>query len=136
MPNFPSHDGTMLAYRMVGSGPLLVCVPGGPARSSVYFGNLGGLDAHHTLLFLDNRGSGESGDSDHDPGSYRVDRLADDVEALRAHLGLETFDLLGHSGGAQIAVWYAAAHPDRLASLTLLTGGHGTAGVAIEGALV
>jgi pimeloyl-ACP methyl ester carboxylesterase len=135
MPRFSSYDGTVIAYREVGSGPLLVCVPGGPARASVYCGDLGGLDTHRTLLFLDNRGSGESGDCDHDPDSYRADRLADDVEALRAHLGLETFDLLGHSGGAQIALWYAAAHPARLASLTLLNGGHGTAGVEIEGGL-
>lgn len=134
MPSFPSYDGTILAYREVGGGPLLVCLAGGPARSSVYFGDLGGLDRHRTLLFLENRGTGESGDSDHDPESYRVDRLARDVEALRVHLGLETLDLLGHSGGAQIAVWYAAAHPQRLSSLTLLNGGHGTAGVAIEGA--
>lgn len=134
MPTFPSYDGTTLAYRRVGTGPLLVCLAGGPARSSVYFGDLGGLDAHRTLLFLDNRGSGESGDSDHDPDSYRADRLAGDVEALRTHLGLETLDLLGHSGGAQIALWYAAEHPGRIASLTLLCGGHGPAGVAIEGA--
>jgi len=72
--------------------------------SSVYFGDLGGLDAHRTLLLLDNRGSGESGDSDHDPQSYRVDRLAGDVEAQRGHLGLATLDLLRHSGGAQIAL--------------------------------
>jgi pimeloyl-ACP methyl ester carboxylesterase len=134
MPTFPSYDGTTLAYRRVGTGPSLVCLAGGPARSSVYFGDLGGLDAHRTLLFLDNRGSGESGDSDHDPDSYRADRLAGDVEALRSHLGLETLDLLGHSGGAQVALWYAAAHPGRIGSLILLNGGHGPAGVAIRGA--
>lgn len=133
MATFTSYDGTALAYRTMGSGPLLVCAAGGPARDSVYFGDLGGLGAHRTLLFLDNRGTGLSADSDDDPLSYRSDRLAGDLEALRLHLGLETLDLLGHSGGAQIAVWYAAAHPHRLASLTLVCGGHRPAGLVVDG---
>ena len=91
MPTFPSYDGTVLAYRLVGTGPLLVCVAGGPARDSAYFGNLGGLDAHRTLVLLDNRGSGLSADTadPSDVDSYRADRLVRDVEALRVHLSSE-----------------------------------------------
>ena len=32
-----------------------------------------------------------------DPAAYRCDRIARDVEALRADLGLDQMDLLGHS---------------------------------------
>jgi len=130
MPTLASYDGTVLGYRLTGTGPLLVCVPGGPGRASDYLGTLGGLDAHRTLILLDNRGTGLSGDTadPSDVDSYRADRLVPDVEALRAHLGLESMDLLGHSGGAHVAALYAAAYPQHLSSLSLITGGHRVAG--------
>ncbi|WP_033439933.1 alpha/beta fold hydrolase [Saccharothrix sp. NRRL B-16314] len=120
MPGFTAHDGTTLAYHEIGDGPPLLCVPGGPGRAASYLGNLGGLDRHRTLLLLDNRGTGHS-DTPADPATYRRDRLAADIDALRTHLGLDRVDLLGHSAGAGITLAYAEQHPDRLASLVLLT---------------
>ena len=70
----------------------------------------------------DTRGTGESADAS-DPLSYRCDRLAGDVEALRAHLGLDRMDLLGHSAAGDLATLYAAAFPQRVAHLILLTPG-------------
>jgi len=76
-------------------------------QASAYLGDLGGLSAHRSLVLLDLRGTGESA-VPADPASYRCDRLVDDVEALRAHLGMEQIDLLGHSAGGALAVLYAA----------------------------
>jgi pimeloyl-ACP methyl ester carboxylesterase len=73
-------------------------------------------------IMPDTRGTGQSADAS-DPLSYRCDRLAGDVEALRAHLGLDRMDLLGHSAAGDLAVLYAAAHPQRVAQLILLTPG-------------
>lgn len=87
-------------------------------RASEYLGDLGGLSAHRTLLGLDLRGTGESAQPA-DPATYRCDRLVDDVEALRTHLGLDRIDLLGHSAGGSLAVLYAARHPDRVGRLVL-----------------
>ena len=117
---FASWDGTRLAYSEVGSGPRLVCVPGGPGRASDYLEDLGGLSEYRTLVLLDNRATGRS-EVPADPSSLRFDRLAEDVEALRVHLGEERIDLLGHSAGCIVAQAYAAAHPDRLRSLLLVT---------------
>ncbi|MBB5869885.1 pimeloyl-ACP methyl ester carboxylesterase [Allocatelliglobosispora scoriae] len=133
MPTFASYDGTQLAYRIEGEGEPLICVPGGPGRAGVYLGNLGGLDAHRQLIILDNRGTGDS-EVPADPSTYRCDKLPLDIEALREHLGLETIDLLGHSAGAQVAVLYATAYPERVSRLVLVTGAHRTVGVAIDGA--
>lgn len=105
MPRFPADDGTSLAYRTVGDGPPLVCVPGGPGQDSRYLDDLGGLSARRTLVLLDNRGTGDS-DAPADPASYRVDRLVDDLEALRRELGLARISLLGHSAGARAPVGY------------------------------
>lgn len=119
MRRFRSWDGTDLAYRMVGSGPPLVCVPGGPGQAVEYLGELGGLSDHRTLILLDNRGTGGSRAPD-DPITYRVDQLVHDVEALRVHLGLDRMDLLGHSASGGICMLYAAAHRRRLDHLVLV----------------
>jgi proline iminopeptidase len=120
MSSFASYDGTRLAYTEAGTGPRLVCLPGGPGRASVYLEDLGGLSESRTLVRLDTRATGHS-EVPPDPSTLRFDRLADDVEALRAHLGEESLDLLGHSAGCLVAQAYAAAHPGRVRSLVLVT---------------
>ncbi|MCO8271301.1 alpha/beta hydrolase [Actinoplanes sp. TRM 88003] len=121
MPTFSSYDGTLLAYHVEGSGPVLVCQPGGPGRASVYLGDLGGLTRDYTVIRLDSRGTGDSA-TPSDPATYRMDALVPDLEALRVHLGLETMALLGHSAGANVVTLYAADHPERVERLILLTG--------------
>ena len=128
MPSFASYDGTEIAYRLRGDGPPLVCLPGGPGRAAGYLGDLGGLDRSRRLVLLDPRGVGLSADPA-DPATFRVDRLAGDVESLRAHLGLDRMDLLAHSAGAVLATLYAAAHPQHLSRLILVTPGLAAAGV-------
>jgi proline iminopeptidase len=120
--HFTSYDGARLAYHRAGSGPPLVCVPGGPGRSPRYLGDLGGLGHSRELILPDTRGTGDS-EVPADPGAYRCDRIARDVEALRAGLGLERMDLLAHSAGGNVALLYAAAHPERIRHLILLAPG-------------
>jgi proline iminopeptidase len=122
VPIFSAPDGTGLAFRVVGAGaaPPVVCLPGGPMRAGAYLGDLGGLGDRRQLAVLDPRGTGGS-EVPRDPGTYRCDRQVEDVEALRKHLGLDRFDLLGHSAGAGLAVRYAARYPARLRRLVLVT---------------
>jgi len=120
MPTVTATDGTELAYHVRGEGEPLVVLPGGPMRASTYLGDLGGLSAHRRLILLDLRGTGDSA-VPADRASYRCDRLVDDVEVLRAHMGLDHMDLLAHSAGGSLAMLYAARHPERVARLTLIT---------------
>lgn len=133
MPTFSAPDGTQLAYRVHGAGDPLVCVPGGPT-DAIYLGDLGGLSAHRQLILLDLRGTGRSAMPE-DTASYRCDRLVDDVEALREHLGLARMDLLGHSAGTNIAVQYAARYPNNIGKLVLITPSSAAVGVTITGAM-
>jgi len=58
MGRFASYDGTELSYRLLGDGPPLVCLPGGPGRAAEYLGDLGGLSRSRSLILLDSRGVG------------------------------------------------------------------------------
>ncbi|MCX5128188.1 alpha/beta fold hydrolase [Streptomyces sp. NBC_00347] len=132
MPTFCAPDGTRLAYRTIGDGDPLLCIPGGPADAR-YLGDLGGLSRHRRLILLDPRGTGRSAVPE-DTASYRCDRLVEDVEALRAHLGLARPDLLGHSAGANIAMGYAARYPRSIGKLALIGPGTRAVGIEITGA--
>lgn len=72
MATFAASDGTTLAYRSIGAGDPLVCLPGGPMRDSAYLGDLGGLGACRTLVVLDLRGTGRSA-VPADVSTYRCD---------------------------------------------------------------
>ncbi|MGW2547364.1 alpha/beta fold hydrolase, partial [Kitasatospora sp. NPDC001574] len=136
MHTFSAPDGTLLAYRVEGDGDgdPVVCLPGGPMQDSRYLGDLGGLAARtgRRLVVLDLRGTGDSA-VPADTATYRCDRLVDDVEALRVHLGLDRLDLLGHSAGVNLAVRYAERHPERVARLALITPSVMALGVTIDG---
>jgi pimeloyl-ACP methyl ester carboxylesterase len=94
------------AWSTLGSGPLLVCQPGGPGRRPSYLRDLGGLASTRTLLFVHARG-------------VPMPDLAEDLEDLREHLGVDAFDLLGHSAGAVVAQVFARQHPvERLVLVT------------------
>ncbi|MBQ0996439.1 alpha/beta fold hydrolase [Streptomyces sp. RK62] len=120
MPTLRAADGTELAYHLRGEGEPLLVLPGGPMRASAYLGDLGGLSDRRRLVLLDLRGTGASG-TPADPATYRCDRLVDDVERVREHLGLPRMDVLGHSAGGSLALLYAARHPERVARLALVT---------------
>ena len=131
MPTFSAADGTRLAYRVVGDGVPVVCIPGGPT-DSLYLGDLGGLSSRRQLIALDLRGTGRSAVPE-DTSSYRCDRLVDDVEALREHFGLPRMDLLGHSAGANIATQYVARYPKRVSKLALIGPSPRAVGLTITG---
>ena len=132
MPTFSAPDDTLLAYRTAGDGDPVVCLPGGPMQDSIYLGDLGGLSRQRQLVVLDLRGTGRSATPD-DASSYRCDRIVDDVEALREHLGLARMDLLGHSAGVNLAVLYAARYPENVSRLALIAPSTRAVGITITG---
>jgi pimeloyl-ACP methyl ester carboxylesterase len=130
VPTFAAPDGTELAYDTIGSGAPVLCLPGGPMRDPLYLGDLGGLSSTRQLIVLDPRGTGRSAIPD-DPSTYRCDRQVDDIEALRAHLGLDRIDLLAHSAGGDLGMLYAARYPKRLNHLALITPSVRAVGIAV-----
>lgn len=115
-----ARDGTTLAVHEIGSGPPLICVPGGPGRAAAYLEDLGGLSSTRALRLVDNRGSGES-ELPADRSSLAFPRLADDVEDVRLALDLDPADVLGHSAGTAVALLHAARYPGAVRRLVLVT---------------
>ena len=109
-------DGLTLSYERRGSGPLLVCHPGGPGGSAAEFEDFAGLDDTFELVLFSPRGSHGSDPAD----DYSLSSYVADVEALRTHLGVEQLNLLGFSHGGCVAIAYAAAHPARVDRLLLV----------------
>jgi pimeloyl-ACP methyl ester carboxylesterase len=55
---------------------------------------------------------------------YRMDELVGDVLAMADQLGWSRFDLVGHDWGAAVSWAVAAAHPERLRTLTAVSVPH------------
>jgi proline iminopeptidase len=113
---FTTPEGLTLSFERRGSGPLLVCHPGGPGGSAAEFRDFAGLDDTFELVLLSPRGSHGS-----DPAAdYSLQSYVADLDALREYLGVDVFDLLGFSHGGIVAMAYAAAHRAHVRRLLLV----------------
>lgn len=114
--------GATIYYEVTGAGTPLVLVNGGPGFTHTYLHLSTAWDAlakNRQVVFYDQRGNGRSV-GDHKGQSQTLKDQIDDLEALRAHLGIEQMDLLGHSWGGYLVMAYAAVHPDRVAHLIIV----------------
>lgn len=100
-----------------GATPLVV-LHGGPGTPSYYLESLDVLADERRVVRYDQLGCGRS-DVPDDRSLWTTATFVEDLHRLTSHLGLESFHLLGHSWGGMLALSHAAAHPTRVASLTL-----------------
>lgn len=113
-----------LRYEMLGDGPPVIAIAGGPGTSLRSLGHaLDGLADRHCVIYFDNLGRGLS-DPLPNGARHSPERDADDVEALRRALGLQRIALFGHSYGGYPALAYAARHADQLTHLVLSSTGY------------
>ena len=70
------------------------------------------------MVFYDQRGNGRSSALKKGQSCTLADQIAD-LDALRARLGVDRFDLLGHSWGGYLVMAYAARHPEHVAHLII-----------------
>jgi len=116
--------GGKIYYEVTGSGsgtPLLV-INGGPGFDHTYLHIASAWDTlgkNRRVIFYDQRGDGRSDPLKPGQSCLLADQI-DDLEALRAHLGFDKIDLLGHSWGGYLSMAYAARHPGHISHLLIV----------------
>ncbi|WPB89281.1 alpha/beta fold hydrolase [Streptomyces malaysiensis] len=111
-----AQDGTSLACQVRGAGHPLVLLAGQANNHHWWDRVREDFHATHRTITLDCRGTGVSGKPKE---GYSTRHFAEDVIAVRDHLGIERADLYGTSMGGRVAQWVAARHPQRIRRLVL-----------------
>ena len=115
----PLRDGAELWTTVSGIGPPLVCLHGGPGLWDYLAPLAALLDDTFMVVRFDQRGCGRS--TGHD-GPFTIEQAVDDLEQVRAALGFDRWAVAGHSWGADLAIHYAARHPDRTVAAVYIAG--------------
>ena len=111
----PVSDDLFVWYEIRGEGDPVLIVP----SASWLARDLDPLLEGRTLVFYDVRGRGRSAHIE-DEGKLGIHRDVDDLERLRAHLGISGFDLFGWSYHGGIAARYALAHREHVRKIVLI----------------
>ncbi len=109
-------DGVRLFALEDGAGPAIVMLHGGMASHLASLPLAAPLASRYRVVTPDVRGSGRSWSC----APLTFDRLADDVEILLDHLGVDRAVVGGVSGGSGIALRFALQRPSRTAGLVLV----------------
>jgi proline iminopeptidase len=116
----PVGDGHELYVETVGKpgNVAAVYLHGGPGSGcQPIHRNLFDPNRHYAVLF-DQRGAGRSTPSGSLAANTTLHLIAD-MEAIREHLGIDKWLVVGGSWGATLAIAYAEAHPDRVTGIVL-----------------
>jgi proline iminopeptidase len=113
------RDGAEIWATVSGTGPPAVLLHGGPGLWD-YLGSLADLLTDTlTVIRFDQRGCGRSSPYD---GPFTIEQAVADVDQVRAAFGFGRWAVLGHSWGAELAIRYAAGHPERAAAVAYMAG--------------
>lgn len=122
MPKAVLSSAMRIHYQQVGEGPDVVMVHGMTGNLAVWHLHIvPALLDRCRILTYDLRGHGHS---DTPPSGYSPDAMAGDLLELLDALEIERPVVIGHSYGADIALYFAALHPERVSEV-----------IAIESAL-
>lgn len=101
-----AHDAVLLLHGNAESG-------------EVWYGWMPTLAAELRVVRPDMRGFGRSTPMPRDH-AWSPDRIADDFAALMDGLGIDRFHVVGAKVGGSMALHFAARHPSRMSTLTVL----------------
>lgn len=120
-----AHDGTGLAYSVVGEGLPLVKTANWlnhlehDWESPVWGHWIRHFTAYRQLVRYDERGNGLS---DWNTPEIGFEAFVDDLASVADAAKLDRFDLLGVSQGCSVAIAYCVRHPERVRRLVLYGG--------------
>jgi pimeloyl-ACP methyl ester carboxylesterase len=111
-------DGRDVRYYTAGEGEPLVVVHGGGGDARTWRDNIIELSERYTVYAPDLPGYGGSQPLE---GNYYIPELSRFLGSFATNLGLERFNLVGHSMGGGIALDYALKSPHKIKKLVLVS---------------
>ncbi len=122
MQGYVNTPGGQIHYWQAGQGETLLLVHQSSSSGEEYAGLVPYLADRYRLITWDWPGHGHSDDPDHELG---VDEYTASGLAVLEHLDVDKFHVLGHHGGALVAMNFAWKYPERVQKVIL----SGTSGV-------
>ena len=107
-------------YKKVGTGTgtPVILLHGGPGFNSFYLKPLEAIGSDRPVIRYDQLGGGKS-DKIADTTLFNIAHFVRELDSLRAALGYDKVQLVGHSWGVILAYEYYRAHPEHVTSLVL-----------------
>ena len=106
----------LLHYKELGEGKPLVILHGLFGTSDNWQTHAKKLGEYYRVILVDQRNHGHSPWSE----DFTYEHLADDLERLIVHLGIDQFTLIGHSMGGKTAMYYSQKYPTRLEKMVIV----------------
>lgn len=107
-------------YKVYGSGFPVLLINGGPGFSSAYLDSMAQMIAvNKKVILYDQRGTGNSKVDVFTKRSITLSKNISDIDALRKHLRIEYWDIIGHAYGGALGMMYAHKYPHRTRKLVL-----------------
>jgi pimeloyl-ACP methyl ester carboxylesterase len=105
-------------------GPVVFLLHGWPQTPACWDGVLPDLAAAGLRVVAPAQRGYSPGARSREVSAYRLDRLVADVLGMADAVGADRFDVVGHDWGGAVAWGLAAAHPDRVRTMTSLATPH------------
>jgi len=109
--------GANIHYEVRGSGPIVLCIPGGPADARAFERIAGELAPYYTVITYDPRGLSRSPLTGTFDDERAIEINADDAHRLISAVSDGKANVLASSGGAVISLDLATRHPEQIATL-------------------
>lgn len=109
-------EGVGLHLGVSGLGPDVVVLTGGPGCVQ-YLERDEISPTGHRAWYPEPRGVGRSGG-----GAHTMERAIDDLEGIRANVGVASWIVVGHSWGCDLGVRYAVEHPEAVSGVVGIAG--------------
>ena len=114
-----SLNSSSISYSVRGRGEPLILCPVTWGIDGHRWTMLEELARNFTLIRLDPRGTGESGEVK-EKSEYGIPALVSDMEKLREHLEIEKWNVMGQSAAGWTALEYTLAHQEHVDNLVVV----------------